>query len=260
MCGAPVELQLDVGVFLPRLRGNITYGGVGAVSLDLTNDLNLNNMETSFEGNLSATWKNWTLRATGTSFSTAGSTIAPIAGVFGTTPFLAGMLLNNSFSYWTFGVEAESWFWRPLSKQAFPWLAEAPGESLPVDLRFFLVAGGRSFGISQTLTNLSFPSTSSFSGTFGTVYGGGGLDIRFDTHQAISFVRQVDVYAGIEAGPVWPGSAGLFMQIRAGATAWFTDHVGLYFQYLNLRQNVNTGGYNLQSYVGGLNAGLSVRF
>ncbi|MCE9619916.1 MAG: hypothetical protein K8R92_08400 [Planctomycetes bacterium] len=260
ICGAPLELQLDVGVWLPRLRGNVTYGGAGSVNLDLSNALALNSMETSFIGNLSATWKNWTIRATGTSFSTSGAMAAPTSGFFGSTLFLTGEMLVNSFSYWTWGIETESWLWRPFSKQAFPWLEPVDNESLPVDMRFFAVVGGRGFGISQSLTDTPTNTTSTFNGTFGTIYGGGGLEIRFDTHEAICFIRRVDVYGGIEAGPVWPGSGGLFMQIDAGATAWFTDNVGLYFDYVNLRQNVNTNSYNLQSYIGGFSFGLSVKF
>ncbi len=258
--GAPIELQLNTALWLPRLRGNVTYGGASAPNLDLSTDLSLDAMEPSFYGDIHATWKNWTLRVTGTSFKSTGSIGATSNGVFGSTAFAAGQNLNSSFSYWTVGVEAESWLWRPFSKQEFPWLAAVANESLPVDLRIFGQVGARAFAIDQSLTNAATGSSSSFSETFGTAYAGGGFNIYFDTREALGFIKRFDVDVGIEAGPVWPGDGGLFMQINATGTAWLNNNVGVYFGYENLRQNVNTNDYELNSYIGGLIMGLSVKF
>ena len=71
--GAPIELQLNTGLWLPRLRGNVTYGAAGAPNLDLSTALSLDAMEPSFYGDINATWKNWMLRVTGTSFKSTGS-------------------------------------------------------------------------------------------------------------------------------------------------------------------------------------------
>ena len=258
--GAPIELQLNTALWLPRLRGNVTYGAAGAPNLDLSTALSLDALEPSFYGDINATWKNWTLRVTGTSFKSTGSIGATGAGSFGSTAFVAGQNLNSSFSYWTAGVEAESWLWRPFSKQEFPWLDAVANESLPVDLRIFGQVGGRAFGIDQSLTNAATGSSSSFSETFGTAYAGGGFNIYFDTREALGFIKRFDVDVGIEAGPVWPGDGGLFMQINATGTAWLNNNVGVYFGYENLRQNVNTNDYELNSYIGGLIMGLSVKF
>ncbi len=253
-------MQLNTALWLPRLRGNVTYGGASAPNLDLSTALSLDAMEPSFYGDIGATWKNWTLRVTGTSFKSTGSIGATSNGVFGSTAFAAGQNLNSSFSYWTAGVEAESWLWRPFSKQEFPWLDAVANESLPVDLRIFGQVGGRAFGIDQSLTNAATGSSSSFSETFGTAYAGGGFNIYFDTREALGFIKRFDVDVGIEAGPVWPGDGGLFMQINATGTAWLNNNVGVYFGYENLRQNVNTNDYELNSYIGGLIMGLSVKF
>ena len=258
--GAPIELQLNTALWLPRLRGNVTYGSAGAPNLDLSTALSLDALEPSFYGDINATWKNWTLRVTGTSFKSTGSIGATGAGSFGSTAFVAGQNLNSSFSYWTVGVEAESWLWRPFSKQEFPWLAAVANESLPVDLRIFGQVGARAFAIDQSLTNAATGSSSSFSETFGTAYAGGGFNIYFDTREALGFIKRFDVDVGIEAGPVWPGDGGLFMQINATGTAWLNNNVGVYFGYENLRQNVNTNDYELNSYIGGLIMGLSVKF
>ncbi len=253
-------MRLNTALWLPRLRGNVTYGAAGAPNLDLSTALSLDALEPSFYGDIGATWKNWTLRVTGTSFKSTGSIGATGAGSFGSTAFVAGQNLNSSFSYWTAGVEAESWLWRPFSKQEFPWLDAVANESLPVDLRIFGQVGGRAFGIDQSLTNAATGSSSSFSETFGTAYAGGGFNIYFDTREALGFIKRFDVDVGIEAGPVWPGDGGLFMQINATGTAWLNNNVGVYFGYENLRQNVNTNDYELNSYIGGLIMGLSVKF
>ena len=50
------------------------------------------------------------------------------------------------------------------------------------------------------------------------------------------------------------------MQINATGTAWLNNNVGVYFGYENLRQNVNTNDYELNSYIGGLIMGLSMKF
>ena len=118
----------------------------------------------------------------------------------------------------------------------------------------------RAFGIDQSLTNAATGSSSSFNETFGTAYAGGGFKILFDTREVLGFIKRFDVDVGIEAGPVWPGDGGLFMQINATGTAWLNNNVGVYFGYENLRQNVNTNDYELNSYIGGLIMGLSVKF
>ena len=258
--GEPVRLDLTAGAWLARLRGNASLGPVSTASLDVNDAYGLDGMEGAFQGDLSLLWRNWTLRFTGSEFSTDGSQAAPTAGAFGTTAFAAGDQLQSSFDFYSWGVDVQSWLWRPLSKQQFPWQAAVPQEDLGGDLRLLAIVGGRGFGVNQQMSNLTAGGSSGYDGTFGTVIVGGGVDLLVDLRGRMPWLDHLQFSATGTWGPAWPGDGCSETEIRATLTAWLCGNAGVFFGYRYTYLELADAGYTFSGDVAGLIVGGSLRW
>jgi len=258
--GEPVRIDLTAGAWLARLRGNASFGPISTTQQDVNSFYGLQDLEGAFQGDLSLNWKNWRLRFTGSEFSTNATQAAPTAGAFGNTVFVAGNSLNSTFNFYSWGLDAQSWVWRPLSKQAFPWEAAVPTENLGGDLQIVAIVGGRGFGVNQQVENQTLGSSSTYSNTFGTVIFGGGVDVMVDLRDRIGFIDHIQFSATGTWGPAWPGSSCTETEIRTQFTAWITGNVGVLLGYRYTYLNLSQGGYTFSGDVAGLIVGASVRF
>lgn len=258
--GEPVRLDLTAGAWLARLRGNVSFGPIGTNQVDVNDTYGLDSMEGAFQGDLSILWRNWTVRLTGSEFSTDATQAAASAGAFGTTAFAAGNSLHSSFDFYSWGVDVQSWLWRPLSKQAFPWESPVSGEDLGGDLQFVAIVGGRGFGVNQQVQNLTAGTSSSYSETFGTVIVGGGVDVQVDLRGRVDFLDHVEFSATGTWGPAWPGDGCSETEIRAALTAWFCGNAGVFFGYRYTNLELTQGGYAFSGNIAGLLIGASLRY
>jgi len=258
--GEPVRLDLTAGAWLARLRGNVAFGPVSTSKVDVNDTYGLDSMEGAFQGDLSILWRNWTVRLTGSEFSTDATQAAAAGGAFGTTTFVAGNSLRSSFDFYSWGVDVQSWVWRPLSKQAFPWESPVASEDLGGDLQFVAIVGGRGFGVNQQVQNLTAGTSSTYSETFGTVIVGGGVDVKVDLRGRVDFLDHVEFSATGTWGPAWPGDGGSETEIRAALTAWFCGNAGVFFGYRYTNLELTQGGYAFSGNIAGLLVGASLRY
>jgi len=258
--GEPVRLDLTAGAWLARLRGNAAFGPVSTAMQDVNNTYGLDSMEGAFQGDLSMLWRNWTVRFTGSEFSTDATQAAPVAGAFGTTGFSIGDSLKSSFDFYSWGIDVQSWVWRPLSKQQFPWESPVANEDLGGDLQVVAIVGGRGFGVEQQVQNQTVGTSSTYSGTFGTVIVGGGVDVQVDLRGRVEFLDHIEFSATGTWGPAWPGDGCSETEIRAALTAWFCGNAGVFFGYRYTNLELTQGGYTFSGNIAGLLVGGSLRW
>ena len=258
--GEPVRLDLTAGAWLARLRGNVAFGPASTTQVDVNDTYGLDGYEGAFQGDLSLRWKNWTLRFTGSEFSTDATQAATAAGAFGSTTFAVGNTLQSKFSFYSWGIDVQSWVWRPLSQQQFPWQAAVPNEDLGGDLQIVAIVGGRGFGVNQQVTNATSASSSTYDSTFGTVIVGGGVDLLVDLRGRVSFLDRLEFSATGTWGPAWPGDGCSETEIRAALTAWLCGNAGVFFGYRYTDLELTQGGYAFSGNIAGLIVGGSIRY
>jgi hypothetical protein len=258
--GQPVRVDLTAGAWLARLRGEVAFGPLGTARVDLNDTYGLDSLQGAFQGDLSLICRNWTLRLTGSTFGTDATQSAPDAGAFGNTAYAAGDTLQSSFDFYSWGVDVQSWVWRPLSAQQFPWDAPVSGEDLGGDLQILAIVGGRGFGIRQQVQNITAGGSSTYDQSFGTIIVGGGVDVRVDLKDRVGFLDHLQVMASGTWGPSWPGSQGSYVEVRVGLTAWITRNLGVLFGYRYTDMDFTQGDYRFSGNVAGLMVGGSLRF
>ena len=258
--GEPVRMDLTAGAWIARLRGNASYGPISTVQQDVNTAYGLDTMEGAFQGDLSLMWKNWTVRATGSEFGTSATQSAVGAGAFGNTTYALGDTLSSSFDFYSWGIDVQSWVWRPLSKQQFPWEAPVANESLGGDLQVLAIVGGRGFGVNQQVQNVSTGAGSTYDNTFGTVIVGGGIDVMVDLRERLRWMDRLEFVVSGTWGPAWPGDGCTETEVRAQLTAWITGNVGVLFGYRYTNLELTQGDYTFSGNIAGLMVGASVRF
>lgn len=258
--GEPVRIDLTAGVWLARLRGTASFGPLSAAELDLNDAYGLDGLEAAFQGDLSLRWRNWVLRFTGSEFSTSATQAATGAGAFGTTVFAAGDSLQSAFDFYSWGVDVQSWVWRPLSKQQFPWEAPVAESQLGGDLQALAIVGGRGFGVRQQVTNATSGSGATYDESFGTVVIGGGVDVVVDLRGRVDLLDRVEFSATGTWGPAWPGDGCSETEVRVALTAWMCGNAGVFLGYRYTRLELEQGGYAFSGDVAGLLVGGSIRY
>jgi hypothetical protein len=257
--GEPVRLDLTTSAWLARLRGQASLGPTTTSRQELNGVWGMDSMEGAFQGDLSLLWRNWTLRFTGSEFGTDATQSATGAVSFGSTAFTAGQLMRSSFDFYSWGVDVQSWLWRPLSKQQFPWQAPV-AEDLGGDLQIVGLMGGRGFGIRQQEQNLTTGSSTTYSQTFGTVMVGAGFDAMVDLKGRVGFLDHLEFTVTGAWGPMWPGSEGSYYEVRAQLVAWITGNAGVLFGYRYTGMDFTQGDYSFGGDVAGLIVGGELRF
>jgi hypothetical protein len=209
-------MDLTAGAWIARLRGNASYGPISTEQQDVNTAYGLDTMEGAFQGDLSLMWKNWTVRATGSEFGTSATQSAVGAGAFGNTTYALGDTLSSSFDFYSWGIDVQSWVWRPLSKQQFPWEAPVANESLGGDLQVLAIVGGRGFGVNQQVQNVSTGAGSTYDNTFGTVIVGGGIDVMVDLRERLRWMDRLEFVVSGTWGPAWPGDGCTETEVMLG--------------------------------------------
>lgn len=260
LAGEPVRIDLTAGAWLARLRGNVAFGPLSTTHQDVNSFYGLDSLDGAFQGDLSLMWNNWTVRLTGSEFSTDATQAATGAGAFGTTTFVLGDSLKSSFDFYSWGVDLQSWVWRPLAKQQFPWDAPSTDENLGGDLQCLAIVGVRGFGVSQQVQNQTASTSSTYDNTFGSVIFGGGVNVVVDLRDRISFLDRVEFSAVGTWGPAWPGSGASETEVRVQLTTWITGNAGVLFGYRYTNLELSNDGYSFSGSIAGLMVGGSLRF
>jgi len=242
-----IEIEFRGGVWLPRLKGEITFGGE---TIDVETQLDLDNMETIFNGEFTLRKNDaWQLRAGGFDFDTESTTRFTGAGAveFGGLTLNDGDEVKSSVDITSIWVEV-----------GHPFLHPYQGE--PADLRFSWLLGARYLDISQDLEVAGEGSVSP-GGDWLAITGGVELLLRYEPEGGLLFARAFTIDAWTAIGPALGSDGGWVWQLGASATLEITPNIGVFFGYRLLEPDVETeDGYEFAAGLQGLFLGGTIRF
>ena len=209
--------DLVLGAWLPRFEGKLRWGSSGTEFE--ANDLDLDDLEASFAGDLS--WRNEWVRASvgGFDFSTSGGASLPAGSVVGGTTFATATDATTAASMWSVGGHVAVTLWRPFAARTALWSEPTakprgigPGGS-SIDLAFECLLAIRYLALSQSVTT---PTTSAVFDQSALGIGiGGGIRFRWLPAETFTPMHGLDVFATAAAGPAVFGG-GTFVQLETG--------------------------------------------
>ncbi len=209
--------DLVLGAWLPRFEGKLRWGSSGTEFE--ANDLDLDDLEASFAGDLS--WRNEWVRASvgGFDFSTSGGATLPAGSVVGGTTFATATDATTAASMWSVGGQVAVTLWRPFADRTALWSEPTakpaglgPGGS-SIDLAFECLLAIRYLALSQSVTTAT--TSAVFDQSALGIGIGGGLRFRWMPAETFTPMHGLDVFATAAAGPAVFGG-GTFVQLETG--------------------------------------------
>ncbi|MDY7110097.1 MAG: hypothetical protein SYC29_15810 [Planctomycetota bacterium] len=256
--GPELEFIFTPGVWLPRLKGDTTFGSLaGARVIDLDEMLELDDSEPIFRGELTLRIDDyWQVRADGFDFSADSAGTFFFNRRFGDVILEPGDRYRASIDLTSAAIEAGADLFTVVGDAA----PERPGRE--ADLRFTPRLGLRYAGVDQSLQRLG-GEREELSGDWLALYGGLEMRLRYEPAGGVAglpFARAMQLEAGGTIGPAFGGDGGFIWQIRAGATVEFTPNVGLTFGYRLTELDVEDGDWAFDAGLQGLFLAATVRF
>ncbi|MGA1043796.1 MAG: hypothetical protein ACO3ZY_01115 [Phycisphaerales bacterium] len=211
------EWDLVLGAWLPRFEGKLRWGSSGTEFE--ANDLDLDDLEASFAGDLS--WRNEWVRATigGFDFSTSGAATLAAGSVVGGTTFSSATAATTAASMWSVGGQVAVTLWRPFASRTALWNGpvESPAGLGPngssVDLSFECLLALRYLSLSQSVTTATTAAV--FDQAARGIGSGGGIRFRWLPAETFPPMHGLDIFATAAAGPAVFGG-GSFVQLETG--------------------------------------------
>ncbi|MGA1468380.1 MAG: hypothetical protein ACO38V_12135 [Phycisphaerales bacterium] len=211
------EWDLVLGAWLPRFEGKLRWGSSGTEFE--ANDLDLDDLEASFAGDLS--WRNEWVRATigGFDFSTSGAATLAAGSVVGGTTFSSATAATTAASMWSVGGQVAVTLWRPFASRTALWNGpvESPAGLGPngssVDLSFECLLALRYLSLSQSVTTAT--TSAVFDQSALGIGIGGGIRFRGLPAETFTPMHGLDIFATAAAGPAVFGG-GSFVQLETG--------------------------------------------
>ncbi|MFO0963819.1 MAG: hypothetical protein U0625_13075 [Phycisphaerales bacterium] len=267
--GEGVAVNVDVGVWVPRLTGTARVGA-GGTPMALNEQLAVGASAPGVAGELGVFVDRWRFGGIGFATSLDSHQRANAGGTFGTTTITPGDRISGSYSAWMVGAEVGYVVWRPFADEPWPWsdpganreeatkAMGANGRPL-VDMRFLVLGGALAFGYEQTLQNDTAGGQSSFDKTVGGIYGGGGLELNLGIDGRFPLVQDVRIYGYAGIGPSIPDGDVLWM-IRVGVAVMFTKNVGLEFGYRLFDFDLQSGPSEVDGGLRGVFGAVTLKF
>lgn len=253
--GASLAFQLTLGAWLPRLDGTAKLGpSVFAEHIDLKRQVDLHDMETVFNGELTMTVNNdWQILLSGFDFSTEGEGQFSGFSDFGDLRFFTGDRYRASFDISSYAAEWVFPIGEPLGTIAGP----AEGET--TSLSFAGQLGLRWTEVDYAMESLDFGGSETAGGEWLAPYFGIRFNLQHEPEPAWPLIKRLDIDVSTAAGPSIDGGGG-FWQLRAGLTCYFTNNFGLTIGYRLLEMDFSDDEYDTDAGLQGLFAGGSIRF
>lgn len=247
-----IEVDLDTGVWIARLDGNVALGAnSGRSNLRLKEDFDLNDSEIEFNAELTVRFDDrWYLRATGFEFSTDTQNTFVGNASFGSLALNDGDSFSASADILSVSIEGGLDLFRPLPDWRRPELSRT-------SLRVSGIAGARYLGVDQEVQTAAGIETGS--GNWLALYAGVDVELRFaaDALRPRGRGLVLDVGTGAGAEVV---EGGLLAYVRAALTLEVTDNFGVFFGYRLLEVDFEDAPYGFDAGLQGLFVGGSVRF
>lgn len=251
-----LEVTAFAGVWIPRLDGVAGLGPSG--SLDLDDDLDLHDMEPTFNVELAIRKDEaWQIILGGADFSTDAAGLFPTSATFGSLNLSAGDQFRSTFELTTISAEVAAETWRPLTRDPGPDNRNADGR-YTADLRF-----GPAFVVRWVDADHTVEQTGVGTETAGGEWLGllGGFELTLDWRpENVPLMTMVRWYAGLALGPAIGGDEGLMWQVRGGLVLHVTETFGVMVGYRLLELDVDSDGYALDGGLQGLFLSGSIRF
>ncbi|MHC5001866.1 MAG: hypothetical protein ACYTJ0_01970 [Planctomycetota bacterium] len=238
-----VRFTFTPGLWLPRVVGD---AGLGARRIDLEDELRLRDSEATASGELEIVKNDrWFMHFSGFDFEVSDS------GTFGGFAQFGDVSLAPGDRY--------------RAQLGFTSIAGELGMALPRSwpetehgrLRLSPLAAVRFVDTDQKL-GLVGGEREEVSGDWLGVMGGVRLDLQWRPPGLP--VREVHLHASTAFGPALGGDGGTMWSVRATATVYVTEQVGLEFGFRLLHLDVEDGDYELDAGLQGLLLGVNLRF
>ena len=208
----PVQVDLQPGVWLTRVRGTTVSGG-GSLKLD--EDLGLDPLTTGFRGELSVWHEPWTVKLLGAGFNASGSAETG-GGSWGGLPIDVGDHTSLDLQWLQFEAHYN----------ALALLGDGKRHTSDrIDLSFGPHVAVSWLDMEQRLTSSALATSVSQTGSWWSVMGGAQLSMQADMGDFASWLHQLRVEVIGHAGTT-VGDGGLAWEIRGGLTLMFTPNVG----------------------------------
>jgi len=259
----PSAWDLVVEAWLPRLEGNLTWGGSGS-SIEAS-DLDLDASEVVVASDL--TWRNDWVAATvgGFSFSTSGTSTLPTGTVIGASTLAAPTSAGASSDVWSVYGQAAVTLYRPFEARQTPWGdATSPARDQgprgsSVELDFDALIAIRYLSVSQSLTPLAAPTATFETQALGIGIGG-GIDFRWEPGELFPWFHALGVDVQAAVGPALFAGSGSFTQLETGIEIELCPNFAARFGYRLLDWVVDTGSGRSDAGLQGLVIGGRITF
>jgi|GEM_PF-1563311 len=239
-----LEFSLLTGVYFPRLGGESALGGP---TINIDSQFNLDDSESliNFEL-LMRKGENWEIQFGTLDFSTETTGLFVGSGTFGGLSLTPGAAIRAAVDFSTFNLEVSPGLWRPY-------------RTADTSLRFAPTFGMRWVSVEQTVTLIG-TGTRAGEGEWLIPYGGLQLEVQHDPEEWLSWVKMIEIDAGLMTGPAFGGDGGSMWQVRAGLTLHLNDHLGFMFGYRLIELDVEDNAFTFDAGLQGLFLAGSVSF
>jgi hypothetical protein len=256
-----LHIEAGADAWFARLLGDVN--SPAGVKRDIRL-LDLRDSEVAFAGHARVMWDRCFAHVAGFSFDTDGSYSS------------GGDSFQTEFQWWE--VEADFGYavFTPFADQASPWgdaSFDRYGDNVNedgtyrLDLRISPTIGVSYHDIELNDVNLTQATASSTDGGWMAARLGGQIELRLRPGADFSFVKDVIIEAGFNAGPLLGVSgdadgSGIAYELDAGAKLMFHENVGVHVGYRLRGGDFDSTGTASDLDIGlqGLFAGVSVRF
>ncbi|MCP4760107.1 MAG: hypothetical protein GY894_08900 [Planctomycetes bacterium] len=245
---APLRMDMDLGAWLVRVKGEGSNGGdTLQIGDDTDNSMDLGNLTALFRGELTISKDPWAVRVMGTHGSWNGTANLAAATTWGGRALLPGVDYDSSLDMSWLAFEGH---WYPITLQG----DGRRDTTEPIELLFGPHLGITWLDIDQSLAGVDNGAS------WWTVYGGAELSLDVDLRPFTSLVHGMSVDVGGSVGGTG-SNGGLFYKVRGGLTLHVTPNFGATVGYRLMEyKNLTDGDWDISPSFPGLFIGLNVSF
>jgi hypothetical protein len=245
---APLRMDLDLGAWLVRAKGDGSNGGNTLdFGDDTDNSMGLGNLQALFRGELTLSQDPWAVRVMGTHGSWDGTANLADGTTWGGQALLPGVDYDASLDMSWLAVEGH---WFPIALRG----DGRRDTTEPIELIF-----GPHLGVSWLDIDQSLAGVTNGSSWWG-VYGGAELSLDVDLRPFTSLLHGLSADVGGSVGGIG-ADGGLFYKVRGGLTLHITPNVGATVGYRLMEyHDLKDGDWDISPSFPGLFIGMNVRF
>lgn len=251
------EVRLAAGAWLARLGGDVRLRNGSGEAFNLTDDLDLRDLEATFNAELNIRKHDYfDLHLSGFSFSTDQSGTMPRSAVYGDLQFGAGDAYRTSFEMTSVNMEVRFPVYRPFNNSDQKFNKDGRRR---VRFRFGPLVGARYIDVEQAVEQVGIGRENA-GGEWLGIHGGAHFELMFRPDGDFRWIDRLVLEAAASAGPLMGGDGGVFWQVQSTFRAYITENFGVHVGYRLVDMNAKNDGYRLEGGLQGLFVGGTVSF